>query len=92
MTDKEPRIVDRTILRSITHTGEPCKMYIELVEAEDLEDTVIINKLILMNENGYYPGYRKLKMSNNKVLIQQMISFKIGTLSKIMNWVNNGVL
>lgn len=80
------------IIRGKTNEGNPAKQYCVLAEdkSKDFEKAVIIKRLVLTEDLYSYIATQHylLRRFKGKYLMGKSFSFKISTLSTILEWSN----
>jgi hypothetical protein len=78
------RVINRAMIRSNSVDGNPAKQYLELVQMENGEYILNIERLRLVDEVD--PEEKHLKTYKGKHLYSAEFGIKLDTLSKITGW------
>ena len=88
------KIIAKKIIKNRSNDNTiPVKTYYTLLEDEDLETGIIIDRYILTPNIEYYmeQGYKPLRIYKNKCLLYMSIGFTISTWKEINTWITDNL-
>ncbi len=85
----------KMIKKGETNAGLPSKQYFEVLSHKDYEKTLVIRKLVLVDDHDYKSvkmydnSFLIIKFFKDKILYRQNVSIKVSTLKEIFDFVNS---